>query len=148
MLARHLFCGRGIEIGALLRKFHVPRRAIVLYGSGWQPCVAGVAYSGPAAFCCSKIRTSVEDRLRTSWTRPRAHQSSFATQGLQLIGISMDDSPKPVGDFYSEYKINYPVAIGTGTSRRGVRWRSGTADYVPDRGVTAASLPSLRGRWR
>jgi len=40
-------------------------------------------------------------------------QQKYATQGFQAIGISMDDGPKPVQTFYSEHKLNYPVAIGT-----------------------------------
>lgn len=40
-------------------------------------------------------------------------QDKYREQGLQLIGISMDDGPKPVRSFYQEYKMNYPVAVGT-----------------------------------
>ncbi len=40
-------------------------------------------------------------------------QNKYGEQGLQVIGISMDDGPKPVRDFYHEYKMNYPVAVGT-----------------------------------
>ena len=40
-------------------------------------------------------------------------QQKYAPQGFQAIGISMDDGPKPVEQFYSEHKLNYPVAIGT-----------------------------------
>jgi hypothetical protein len=29
-----------------------------------------------------------------------------------MIGISMDDSPEPVVDFYKELQMNYPVAVG------------------------------------
>ena len=29
-----------------------------------------------------------------------------------MIGISMDDSPEPVVDFYKQLQMNYPVAIG------------------------------------
>jgi hypothetical protein len=31
-----------------------------------------------------------------------------------MIGISMDDSPEPVVDFYKELQMNYPVAVGNG----------------------------------
>lgn len=34
-------------------------------------------------------------------------------KGFQVIGISMDDSDAPVRKFYSEYKMTYPVAMGT-----------------------------------
>ncbi len=40
-------------------------------------------------------------------------QEKYGPQGLQVIGISMDDGPKPVRQFYDEMKMNYPVAIGT-----------------------------------
>ena len=39
-------------------------------------------------------------------------QSKYRGQGLQIIGISLDDDPKPVQVFYQQFKMNYPVAIG------------------------------------
>jgi len=39
-------------------------------------------------------------------------QDKYRAQGLQVIGISMDDGPKPVREFYQEFKMNYPVALG------------------------------------
>jgi cytochrome c biogenesis protein CcmG/thiol:disulfide interchange protein DsbE len=42
-----------------------------------------------------------------------AFQNQYREQGLQVIGISMDDSPKPVREFYQRFKMNYPVALGT-----------------------------------
>lgn len=39
-------------------------------------------------------------------------QQQFGPQGLQVIGISMDDGPKPVKEFYEQYRINYPLAVG------------------------------------
>ena len=39
-------------------------------------------------------------------------QNRYAGQGLQVIGISMDDEEKPVRDFQQQFKMNYPVAIG------------------------------------
>ena len=39
-------------------------------------------------------------------------QKRYADQGFTLIGISLDDSPEPVVDFYKEFQMNYPVAIG------------------------------------
>ncbi len=39
-------------------------------------------------------------------------QNTYGPQGLQLIGISMDDDAKPVHEFYQQFKMDYPVAIG------------------------------------
>ena len=39
-------------------------------------------------------------------------QDKYRDQGLQIIGISMDDSPEPVRDFYQRFKMNYPVVMG------------------------------------
>jgi cytochrome c biogenesis protein CcmG/thiol:disulfide interchange protein DsbE len=40
-------------------------------------------------------------------------QKNYGGQGLQIIGISMDDGPKPVREFYQQFKMNYPVAMGS-----------------------------------
>ena len=40
-------------------------------------------------------------------------QDKYRAQGLQVIGISMDDDAKPVREFYQQYKMNYPVALGS-----------------------------------
>lgn len=39
-------------------------------------------------------------------------QNQYGSQGLQIIGVSMDDSPGPVRDFYQHFKMNYPVVLG------------------------------------
>jgi peroxiredoxin len=39
-------------------------------------------------------------------------QDKYREQGFQVIGISMDDDPKPVRQFYQRFKMNYPVAVG------------------------------------
>jgi peroxiredoxin len=39
-------------------------------------------------------------------------QNKYRDQGLQIIGISMDDGPEPVRDFYQRFHMNYPVAMG------------------------------------
>jgi peroxiredoxin len=39
-------------------------------------------------------------------------QNKYGDQGLQVIGISMDDGPQPVRDFYQRFKMNYPVVMG------------------------------------
>jgi thiol-disulfide isomerase/thioredoxin len=40
-------------------------------------------------------------------------QNRYRDQGLQIIGVSMDDEPEPVRDFYRRFKMNYPVVMGT-----------------------------------
>jgi thiol-disulfide isomerase/thioredoxin len=39
-------------------------------------------------------------------------QEKYASQGFSVIGISMDDEPGPVAQFYKEFRMNYPVAVG------------------------------------
>jgi len=39
-------------------------------------------------------------------------QNKYAHQGFSVIGISLDDEPQPVVQFYKEFKMNYPVAVG------------------------------------
>ena len=38
-------------------------------------------------------------------------QNKYGPQGLQIIGLSMDDDAKPVKKFVQDMKINYPVAV-------------------------------------
>ncbi len=39
-------------------------------------------------------------------------QNQYRDQGFQIIGVSMDDSPEPVREFYRQFKMNYPVVMG------------------------------------
>jgi thiol-disulfide isomerase/thioredoxin len=39
-------------------------------------------------------------------------QDKYASQGFSVIGISMDIEAGPVVDFYKEFRMNYPVAVG------------------------------------
>lgn len=39
-------------------------------------------------------------------------QRQYGPQGLQVIGISMDDDPALVRGLYAKLKLNYPVAMG------------------------------------
>jgi thiol-disulfide isomerase/thioredoxin len=39
-------------------------------------------------------------------------QNKYANQGFSVIGISMDDESGSVVEFYKEFKMNYPVAVG------------------------------------
>jgi cytochrome c biogenesis protein CcmG, thiol:disulfide interchange protein DsbE len=40
-------------------------------------------------------------------------QSKYASQGLQVLGVSMDDDEAPVRQFQQQFKMNYPVALGS-----------------------------------
>jgi cytochrome c biogenesis protein CcmG, thiol:disulfide interchange protein DsbE len=40
-------------------------------------------------------------------------QKKYGDRGLQIIGISMDDSPDPVHPFSQQFHINYPIVMGT-----------------------------------
>lgn len=39
-------------------------------------------------------------------------QNRYRDKGFAVIGISMDDSPEPVREFYQQFKMNYRVAMG------------------------------------
>jgi len=39
-------------------------------------------------------------------------QNKYRDQGLQIIGVSMDDTHDPVPGFYHQFKMNYPVVMG------------------------------------
>jgi thiol-disulfide isomerase/thioredoxin len=39
-------------------------------------------------------------------------QDRYRDQGLQIIGVSMDDGPEPVRDFSRRFRMNYPVVMG------------------------------------
>jgi len=53
-----------------------------------------------------------------TWCEPCRHQIAEFIQlqnsrhDLQILGISLDDSADPVRPFYTEFKMNYPVAVG------------------------------------
>jgi cytochrome c biogenesis protein CcmG/thiol:disulfide interchange protein DsbE len=39
-------------------------------------------------------------------------QNKYGDEGLQIIGVSMDDGPEPVREFCQQFKMNYPVVMG------------------------------------
>ncbi len=39
-------------------------------------------------------------------------QNKYGPAGLQIIGISMDDTIDPVRKFYQQFRMNYPVVMG------------------------------------
>jgi len=40
-------------------------------------------------------------------------QQKYGGEGLQIIGVSMDDSADPVRTFYQQFHMNYPIVMGT-----------------------------------
>jgi len=40
-------------------------------------------------------------------------QKKYGDRGLQIIGVSMDDSPDPVHPFSQQFHVNYPIVMGT-----------------------------------
>ena len=56
-----------------------------------------------------------------AWCKPCAEeipqfvalQEKYRGQGLQLIGISMDDQEQALRDFYRKHRMNYPVIAGS-----------------------------------
>jgi len=40
-------------------------------------------------------------------------RNRYSAQGVEVLGISMDDDDKPVRAFQQKYQMNYPVAVGT-----------------------------------
>jgi cytochrome c biogenesis protein CcmG, thiol:disulfide interchange protein DsbE len=40
-------------------------------------------------------------------------QNKYRNQGFRVVGISMDDGPRPVREFYEKFQMNYPVAMGS-----------------------------------
>jgi cytochrome c biogenesis protein CcmG/thiol:disulfide interchange protein DsbE len=41
-----------------------------------------------------------------------AWQNTYGAAGLQIVGVSMDDSAAPVKRAYDKYRLNYPVVMG------------------------------------
>jgi peroxiredoxin len=70
-----------------------------------------------------------------SWCAPCKHeipwfvemQKRYGGQGLQIVGISVDDDPKDVVKFAAENAINYPVLFG----QEKVAEAYGGIDYLP-----------------
>jgi cytochrome c biogenesis protein CcmG, thiol:disulfide interchange protein DsbE len=48
----------------------------------------------------------------TEIPRFAAWQKAYGPAGLQIVGVSMDDSAAPVKRVYEKYHLNYPVVMG------------------------------------
>lgn len=53
------------------------------------------------------------DPCRDEIPRFNVLQDKYANRGLQIIGVSMDDAPDPVREFQQQFKMNYPVVMGS-----------------------------------
>lgn len=60
-------------------------------------------------------------------------QNKYGREGLQIVGISLDDDPRLVHAFYQQLKMNYPVGIGG-------------ANLAEQRGVLGLPVSFLIGR--
>lgn len=72
-------------------------------------------------------------------------QNKYGSQGLQVIGVSMDDGPEPVRDFYQRFKMNYPVVMGdasTGELYGGVLGLPIAFVIAPDGRITSKHIGS------
>lgn len=52
---------------------------------------------------CPPCRDEIPDFIRVS--------AQFKPQGVELIGLALEDQAPPVADFIREYKIDYPVLL-------------------------------------
>jgi cytochrome c biogenesis protein CcmG/thiol:disulfide interchange protein DsbE len=48
----------------------------------------------------------------TEMPRFAAWQNAYGTDGLQIVGVSMDDDAAPVKRAYDKLQLNYPVVMG------------------------------------
>ena len=39
-------------------------------------------------------------------------ENKYGKDGLEIVGVSMDDGPEPVRTFYQQFHMNYPVVMG------------------------------------
>lgn len=72
-------------------------------------------------------------------------QNKYGSQGLQIIGVSMDDGSEPVREFYQHFKMNYPVVMGdakTGERYGGVLGLPIAFVIAPDGRITSKHIGS------
>ncbi len=53
---------------------------------------------------CQPCRTEIPEFINL--------QNKYRGQGLQVLGVSMDDDSKPVVKFRDEFHVNYPIVMG------------------------------------
>jgi len=78
-------------------------------------------------------------------------QDSYGPQGLQIVGLSMDDDAKPVRAFYEQFKMNYPVGLATdkiaqsygGVLGLPVTFLIGRDGHIAAKYVGAVQLPTV-----
>lgn len=76
-------------------------------------------------------------------------QKQYGPQGLQVIGIAMDDaSPKEIGEFAHDLGVNYPILVGkeeVGNAYGGVQFLPATF-YIGRDGKVVDKVFGLKGR--
>jgi len=103
--ARHASHSKGARPGAV----DSPAAAFTLQDLDGKP-LSLASYRGKVvllnfwATWCTPCRAEIPQFVE--------YQNRYGQQGLQLLGISMDDDVTPVREFYQQFKMNYPVAIG------------------------------------
>jgi len=76
-------------------------------------------------------------------------QNQYASDGLTIIGIAMDDStPQKIAEFASEVGVNYPVLLGTNkvSEAYGDVEFLPTTFYINRQGKIVGKVAGLRGR--
>ncbi len=53
------------------------------------------------------------DPCRDEIPRFIALQDKYRDRGLQIVGVSMDDTAEPVREFQERFRMNYPVVMGS-----------------------------------
>lgn len=108
----------GIYLGT-----HRRARVVPAVSAGEQPAAPRlkmVDLDGRAIDTASYNGRVVLINFWAAWCSPCAEeipqfvalQVKYGSQGLQTIGISMDDKEAALREFYRKYKMNYPVVIG------------------------------------
>lgn len=90
---------------------------------------------------CEPCRREIPEFIQLQNNRP----------GLQIVGVSLDDSAEPVYTFYKNFHINYPVAIGDaalatkygGILGLPVTFLIGCDGRVSSRHIGEANIPDL-----
>jgi peroxiredoxin len=120
---------QAIAVGALLAATYMALHRYTSREGGWRVATPKVASAPHIAltgldgnsFNTSTFRGKVlVVNFWAAWCAPCTAeipqfvslQEKYRQQGLQVLGISMDDADDVLRKFYSEHKMNYPVVAG------------------------------------